>query len=609
MDEQLDVLLNKSKVDCFKLIPLMARYSELLSSGNLKLIDCYSEQIEDVCFIWETEKPLIQGVRLFSIGMKNYFRANFVDSLKPLEKAIKLLEGSAFKDLFAMANMFYARSNRSLGKLDVSVRYFTAGLKDLDSNGQFAIFKGLAHYQLAEIDICIHDFEAAKRNYEQAANEAKRLNHSSGLFRAYNGMANLYLNLKDLEKCKLFLDKSLSIKELTASQTSRSLCDLGIYYHRIGDYNNAVASLEESYQLRIKENLYDAASTSLINLGKTQLELEQIDEALTTLEEALRFCVKYKSNAKLMACYQLLGQAHANNNQWKNSSEFYQKYDLIQAGLNSTQLQNIYDIKNEQIRKQKEIIEEAHKEITDSISYAKRIQNAILPSEKMIQKHLKDSFMLYKPKDVVAGDFYWIQEKDDKLMFAVADCTGHGVPGAMVSVVCNNALGRSIREYDLTEPGKILDKTREIVIQQFDTSVSMKEEVRDGMDIALCTLHGYTLKYSGANNPLWIVRKGEILETKADKQPIGKFESSKPYTTHTFELEKGDSIYLFTDGYADQFGGEKGKKFRIKALKELILASQDKEMVDQKTVLDENFENWKGQLEQIDDICILGFRI
>jgi serine phosphatase RsbU (regulator of sigma subunit) len=532
MDKQLDELLDQSKGDYFKLIPLIARYSELLSSGNLKLIELYADRIEDECLAWETEIPIAKGIRYFSVGMRNYFRANFEASLTSLKKSIKLLEGSVFKDLFAMANMFYARSNRSLGNLDVSVRHFTVGLKDLDRNGQFAIFRGLAHYQLAEIDVYIHDFEAASINYEQAANEAERLNHSSGLFRAYNGMANLYFNQKDLEKCKLFLDKSLSIRGLTTSQTSRSLCDLGIYFHETEDYTKAVASLKESYQLRISANLNDAASTSLINLGKTLLKMKQINLAISTLDEALSFCIKYKSNTKLMSCYELLARAYTETSEWKKSTEFYEKYDLLRTKLNSTQLQNIYKIKNEQIKKQKAIIEETHKEITDSISYAKRIQNAILPSDKMIQKHLKNSFMLYKPKDIVAGDFYWIQEKEETILFAVADCTGHGVPGAMVSVVCNNALSRSVREYGLMGPGDILDKTREIVIQQFDTSISKKEEVKDGMDIALCSLEmdnelgrGARLKYAGANNPLWIIRKDskEVEEVKADKQPIGQY--------------------------------------------------------------------------------------
>ncbi len=251
-------------------------------------------------------------------------------------------------------------------------------------------------------------------------------------------------------------------------------------------------------------------------------------------------------------------------------------------------------------------LEEKNQEILDSISYAKRIQSAILPPAKIVKEYLKDSFILYKPKDIVAGDFYWLEQRDGKIMFAAADCTGHGVPGAMVSVVCNNGLNRSVREHGLTDPGKILDKTREIVVQEFEKS---EEGVQDGMDIALCSLENKKLCYAGAHNPLWIIRKGEVLETKADKQPIGKFRKPKPYTTHTFELEKGDAIHIFSDGYADQFGGEKEKKFKSKAFKKLLLSIQDKTMEQQKIIIDDTFENWKGELEQIEDVCVIGVKI
>jgi len=199
-----------------------------------------------------------------------------------------------------------------------------------------------------------------------------------------------------------------------------------------------------------------------------------------------------------------------------------------------------------------------------------------------------------------------MEHTDDKVLFAAADCTGHGVPGAMVSVICNNGLNRSVREHGLTSPGKILDKTREVVIQEFEKS---EEEVKDGMDIALCSLNGNKLQYAGAHNPLWIIRKGEIIETKANKQPIGKFDNPLPYTTHSFDLEKGDSIYIFSDGYVDQFGGEKGKKFKAKAFRALLLSIQEKSMEEQRLLIDEAFEAWRGKLEQVDDVCVVGVRV
>ena len=267
---------------------------------------------------------------------------------------------------------------------------------------------------------------------------------------------------------------------------------------------------------------------------------------------------------------------------------------------------NIIESQKSEVDLAYENLEEKNKEILDSISYAKRIQSAILPPLKVVKSYLEDSFILYKPKDIVAGDFYWLEHQDNKIIFAAADCTGHGVPGAMVSVICNNGLNRSVREDGLTDPGKILDRTREIVIQEFEKS---EEEVKDGMDIALCTLDGMSLQYAGANNPLWILRNGEILETRANREPVGKYINQTAYTTHTIELQKGDCLYIFSDGYIDQFGGERGKKFKSKALKQLLVSMQNELMSKQHQILDETFEHWRGEIEQIDDVCVIGVRV
>ncbi len=265
------------------------------------------------------------------------------------------------------------------------------------------------------------------------------------------------------------------------------------------------------------------------------------------------------------------------------------------------------------IEEQKDVVEHAHqelseknKEITDSIQYAKRIQNAILPPDKLVKEYLHESFILYRPKDIVAGDFYWMEHRNGKVLFAAADCTGHGVPGAMVSVVCNNALNRSVREHNIITPGEILNKTREIVVTEFEKS---DDEVKDGMDIALCSIEGNNLEYAGANNPLWIIRNNELIEIKANKQPIGKFDNPEPYTTHQVALQKGDTIYIFSDGYVDQFGGQKGKKLKTPAFRELLLSIQDKSMAEQKQIIDSKFINWKGDIDQVDDICVIGVRV
>lgn len=261
---------------------------------------------------------------------------------------------------------------------------------------------------------------------------------------------------------------------------------------------------------------------------------------------------------------------------------------------------------NTKINSQVRVIESAHKEITDSINYSKRIQRAILPSLTKINSLFPNSFILYKPKDIVAGDFYWIDSSNIPAYFAVGDCTGHGVPGAMMSVICINALNRSLKEFNLTQPNHILEKTRDLVIKDLGDS---KDSINDGMDIALCSLSDNKLNYSGANIKLYLLRNNSIIEFKPNKQPIGKHVNEKlPFSNHSIELIKGDSIYLITDGYVDQFGGPKVKKFKTPALKKLLLSIQSENLDSQKEILNSSFESWKGDLEQIDDVCIMGIK-
>jgi two-component system, sensor histidine kinase LadS len=301
-----------------------------------------------------------------------------------------------------------------------------------------------------------------------------------------------------------------------------------------------------------------------------------------------------------------------------------EEVQLVQEKANAELEQKVLQ-RTEEINHQKELIEEKSKEIIDSINYAKRIQSAILPPKYVFTHYLPQSFILYLPKDIVAGDFYWMETQvvndNPMILFASADCTGHGVPGAMVSVICNNALNRSVREFALHRPGEILDKTREIIVKEFEKSA---EDMKDGMDISLCCLdlnvryelgkEKRNLSWSGANNPLWIITKNkedgyELVEIKPDKMPIGKYASQNAFTTHDLEVTEGDTIYLFTDGFADQFGGPKGKKFMYKQLKEVILSMQKESLTRQQQLLNDTFLNWRGQNEQIDDICIIGVRV
>lgn len=259
---------------------------------------------------------------------------------------------------------------------------------------------------------------------------------------------------------------------------------------------------------------------------------------------------------------------------------------------------------------QRRLLEVKNREILDSIEYAKRIQTAILPPPRVVKEFLKNSFILYLPKDIVAGDFYWMESIEDRIYFAACDCTGHGVPGAMVSVVCNNALHRAVNEFALRLPGEILDKARELVVENFAKS---DEDVKDGMDASLCSLDITTRKlfWAGANNPIWIYRASSNImeEIKADKQPIGKALEPKPFNSHEMDLQEGDCIYLFTDGYADQFGGSNNKKLTRTKFRELLLEIAKLPMNEQRNRLLEHHDTYRGKEEQVDDICIVGVRV
>jgi len=263
---------------------------------------------------------------------------------------------------------------------------------------------------------------------------------------------------------------------------------------------------------------------------------------------------------------------------------------------------------NNKINKQKANLKLKNEEITSSIKYAGNIQRAILPKKRKLDKHFKDHFILYLPKDIVAGDFYWTEKIGDYLLIAIADCTGHGVPGAMVSVVCHNALNRSTREFQLIEPDLILNKTRELVIEAFKQG---DEPVSDGMDISLCCINckQNILYFSGAYNPLIIIRNDQMIELKGDRKSIGEANADSPFNRQEIDILESDIFYLFTDGFQDQFGGPNKKKLKLKGLKEILLSNTNKSMRHQKNRIEDAFNLWKDDLEQIDDVCIMGFTI
>ncbi|MEQ9187653.1 MAG: 7TM diverse intracellular signaling domain-containing protein [Cryomorphaceae bacterium] len=313
----------------------------------------------------------------------------------------------------------------------------------------------------------------------------------------------------------------------------------------------------------------------------------------------------------------------------KEAFDNLEKLNLITKEQNIRLEQQVAE-RTADLKEKGDELEEKNREIIDSITYAKRIQKAILPPDPLFAQQVPNSFVLYAPKDIVAGDFYWLEQIDDLVLFAAADCTGHGVPGAMVSVVCHNALNRSVREFQLRDPAKILDRTALIVDETFEKS---EQEVKDGMDVSLCALNkkSKVLHWAGANNPLWVIAKEppqvlskstellssaeletnglNLYEIKADKQPIGRYVNRSLYTSHQIKLSDGDAFFAFSDGYPDQFGGLKNKKYKSKNLKRFLLAIQAHSMAKQHDLLQTEFDRWRGANEQVDDVCVIGVRI
>jgi serine phosphatase RsbU (regulator of sigma subunit) len=285
--------------------------------------------------------------------------------------------------------------------------------------------------------------------------------------------------------------------------------------------------------------------------------------------------------------------------------------ELLQTKV-TRELENKVEERTTEINFQKKIIEQRNRDMVESIRYAKRIQEAILPEKQELLTFFPESFILYEPKDIVSGDFYWTLNRNDHVFYAIADCTGHGVPGGFMSMLAISLMNEIVIEKGLDEPADILNMLRvKIILALKQTGAS--GENKDGMDMIFCRFNkkDNTLTYAAANNPLWIMRNGEMLVFPADKQPVGvnMVEDVGSFNQHTIQLQKNDIIYAITDGYADQFGGPKGKKFSHKKLKDLLVSISMKDMNTQQEILAATLKEWKGNLEQVDDISVAGIRI
>jgi serine phosphatase RsbU (regulator of sigma subunit)/Tfp pilus assembly protein PilF len=486
-------------------------------------------------------------------------------------------------------------------------------------------------------------YELAAPYHHKAIEVFTRVKDETGIANEYNNLALCYIYHEQYDSSLYYLQEAIRITRGVGDPIglAGSLSNLGDVYYQKKNYQKAIETLNEAMQISSRAGHLAWLSFAYQSLAKVHQATGNYKEAFDNEVLFARIQDSISSDTKNQEIGRLEAQSEFEKQQAREeadhkialekqktlaAAESKQKnlvLVFILSGLVMLSLFSILILKRYrfsqrqkkiiedqkmEVESQKHLIEEKQKEIIDSINYARRIQSAILATEDNIREFFPESFLYYKPKDIVAGDFYFFDTTPSHLYYAAADCTGHGVPGALVSVVCSNALSRCIKEFNLSDPGAILNKTRELVIETFRKS---GKDVKDGMDISLLvkSLATGEFHWAGANNPLVYIQDGVMKEIPANKQPIGFTENPEPFTSHALNVSSGDGLFLFTDGYADQFGGPKGKKFKYRQLRELLLASYESGIGKMKEKIDKAFTGWKGELEQVDDVCIIGVRI
>jgi serine phosphatase RsbU (regulator of sigma subunit) len=489
-------------------------------------------------------------------------------------------------------------------------------------------------------DACMRaGVQKALEYYLRSLKIKEEVNDVNGIGISLNNIGGIYNYLGYNDKALDYFRRSLILREKNNDKQGQSISlnNIGGIYFKKKDYKqaeeNCLKSLEIAQELGFPDfirrsaetlkNIYKAkgddkkamqmfelyvAMRDSINSREAQRESQKQHFKLEYEKKAAADSVRVEQEKKVVS----LQLEHKKN----------QSYFLIMGLLlvlifaifmfnrfKITQKQkHLIEIKEKETQQQKILIEDKQKEIVDSINYAQRIQKALLAGDSLLQNNLPEHFVFYKPKAIVSGDFYWGHAVNkDQFFLAVCDSTGHGVPGAFMSLLNISFLNEAVNERKIADPAEILNHTRERVIQNLSSDGG-----QDGMDCSLATFDFKKRKmvYAAANNQIWIVRKKELIELSGDKMPVGKHDKEdQSFTQRVFDLQGGDMIYLFTDGYADQFGGPKGKKFMYKQLQELFLDLSGYNTVIQKEKLISVFEAWKGELEQVDDVCIIGLRI
>ncbi len=480
----------------------------------------------------------------------------------------------------------------------------------------------------------IPHFHQARENYQEAYNLFEDANYKAGIAKALNNLGRVHAYLQQNNKALQNLERALQIsKELNNQyELAVNYFQIGIAQKQKGNYQNALEKLNKALDIANRNNLNEFRKSAYENISEIYEAQNNYQSALHAHKRFIdvRDSIFNQENAKFIEELQTKYQTDKkeqeikilNQEQKLNEQQIRQQrlflYGAIVIVIVIGGFLLLVFRQNNQIKKAYQLLEERNtliskqkEEITDSIHYASRIQRAVLPQTKMLEKNLNDFFILWRPRDIVSGDFYWFTEHQNKLIIVTADCTGHGVPGAFMSMLGVSFLNEILSRHKEVHAEQILNELRDQVINSLHQTGKTGES-SDGMDLALYIMDrdNMKLEYAGANNPLVIIRNKEIIQYKADKMPIGIYiKADIPFKRHDIDIQEGDCIYTFSDGYQDQFGG-KGKKFMIKRMKSMLLENHDKPMTEQKALYDKTIVDWMGEeFEQIDDILLVGVRV
>ena len=584
---------------------------------------------------------------LGNIGIIYSYLDNNLKALEFYQKSLKFNKETGDKSGIAKNLVNIGNIYDEQGNYSKALEYYQKALKiNKDIGNKYGIAANLGN--IGNIYNAQNNYSKALEFYQKALKINKESGDREGAAQNLGNIAHLYYKQKQYNKAILFAEKCLKISKeigtlqnekyayLYLSEANNALANYkkALEYYRMYSYvkdsifnddkSKSVARLEAKYEYEKKAVADSIANAKQMEIKNAQIakinaekdaQRKQRNFLLISLLIGLVFIgiiirsyiQKNKANKLLAEQKKQIAEA---NKELKQQAE---ELTLLNENLNQ-QNEEITAQRNE-IKKQKEEIEEIHKKVSQSIDYAQRIQKSILPDNNIMKKYLSDYFVFFKPKDVVSGDFYWFKKIGKNIVFAVADSTGHGVPGAFMSMLgiafLNEIITKEFYNSDSFSTALILDNLREKVKTTLHQT-GEDDKTKDGMDMSLILFNTETLvlQYSGAYNPLYIVRNKKLTEVKADKMPIGiSFKDKKTFTNKKAQLQTGDTLYMFSDGYYDQFGGNTGRKFMKKTFRNLLEKISEKDMQTQKQILENTFSKWKGNMEQTDDILVAGIKI